>query len=327
MSIKKSNKLPLFGQLNSDCQSFVTNICHQYDVAFTPGQLKFIEIAFDKHQFSGECFSRHDFPHLDRNNFSQIVIRINKKIKLITKEIEGYPPLYSLKGVYLDQTVREKHTGVNDSFMNHRMEQLYMLATKQPPQMHDIKLSSKTSQLYQNLLLQPDISPHPKNKQFIIPILCNPRFDSKSQISPNGRMDLHIGCSQNPLFCSIEGFSELIEYIGEVKHFLSNRANSTFISEPAHAWIFEYYHFNRDSEPLVDKSCRFSIGNHTNYFYIKQFHNGEVKARFEEKRRRKTAVLQEQENILKQEIPQEPFKSIFQKASELPKDPLDKLVK
>ena len=147
MSIKKSIKIPISDQMNLDCHRFVTNICHQYDVAFTPGQLKFIEVAFDKHQFSGEYFSRHDFPHFNRNNFSQLIHRINKITELITKEIEGYPPFYSLKGVYLDQTVREKHTGVNDSFMNHRMEQLYMLPNKQPPQMHDIKLSPHTSNL------------------------------------------------------------------------------------------------------------------------------------------------------------------------------------
>lgn len=115
-------------------------------------------------------------------------------------------------------------------------------------------------------MIQIGLTPHPNNKQFIIPILANSRFNSKAQIPPNGRMDLHIGCSQLPLPCTIEGFTELIEYIGEVKQFLSIQAKSTFISEPAHRWIFEYYHFNRDSEPIIDSSYKFSLGQHNQYF-------------------------------------------------------------
>lgn len=311
MKLVNQNRNQIFTPLNSDCHQYVIDICHRYGVDFPPRQLKFIEVAYDKHKFAGEPFSRFDFPHLTRNNFSQMISRINKKLPLIEKMIDGYPPFYSLMGISFDKNVIENGTGVNTSFMNHRMEQLYMLATKQPPQMHDIKLSSKTSQLYENLLLQQDISPHPKNKQFIIPILSNPRFTSKAQISPTGRMDLHIGCSQNPLFCSIDGFSDLLEYIGEVKEFLKNRANSTFISQPGHDWIFEYYHFNRDSEPLIDPTCRFSVGDHFNYFYIKKLDNGKTVARVEGKPTPKTTVEQEIENILK---------PVYQKASGLQKE-------
>lgn len=273
------------------------NLCQSYSIIFTPKQLKFIQVAYDKHQLTGEYFLYSDFPYLTRNNFSQMIHRINKKTQLITKEISGKSPMFSLKGVYLDQSVREQHTGVNDSFINKKIEHLYALAMKQPPYMHDIKISSRSSQLYDKLL-QTGLTPHPKNKQFIIPILANTRFNSKAQISPKGRIDLHIGCSQLPLSCSIEGFSELIEYIGEVKHFLTIQAQSTFNSEPAHRWIFEYYHFNRDSEPIIDSSYKFSLGQHTNYFYIKKFDNGEIKARCEEKRVPKTTILEEQGNVL-----------------------------
>jgi len=310
------NNTQIFDQLNSDCHRYVTDICHRCDIKFTPRQLKFIEVAHDKHQLTGEYFSRFDFPYLTRNNFSQMIVRINKKLPLIKKEISGKAPFYSLIGMYFDQNVTKEHTTVNTSFINQKIDSLYALAKKQPPFMHDIKLSSRTSQLYDNLL-QTGLTPNPYNKQFIIPILANPRFDSKAQISSNGRMDLHIGCSQLPIPCTVDGFAELIEYLGEVKHFLSNRANSNFISEPAHAWIFEYYHFNRDSEPIIDSSYKFSLGQHNQYFYIKQFDNGEIKGRYEEKRTPKTTILQEQENILK---------PVYEKASELQKDE-EKIIK
>ena len=284
--------------LNSDCHTFVSDYCKRYNISFTPKELQFIEVAYDKHQLTGEYFSSSDFPYLTRNNFSQIIHRINKKTQLILKQISGRSPMFSLDGVYLDQTVREKRTGVNDAFINQKIERLYDLTTKQPAFMHDIKISSKTSQLYEKLL-QTGFTPHAQNKQFVIPIYANIRFNSKAQISPNGRIDLHIGCSQQPLSCSIEGFLELIEYVGETKHFLSTQAHSAFISEPAHNWIFEYYHFNRDSEPIVDSSYKFSIGQHNNYCYIKEFDNGTIKGRLEEKRIPKKSIKNEGNDILK----------------------------
>jgi hypothetical protein len=305
---KNQNNHLVFDQLNSDCHRYVTDICHRYGVELTPRQLKFIEIAWDKLKFTCEPFSRFDFLHIKPNNFSQIISRINKKLPLIEKVISDYPSFYSLNGLHLDKNVIEKRTRVNNLFINHRMEQLYNLSTKQPAQIHDIKLSSMTSQLYDNLLLQPDISPNHTNKQFVIPILTNSRFSSKAQISPNGRMDLHIGCSQLPIHCTTLGFSELIEYIGQVKEYLKNRANSDFIYQPAYDWVFEYYHFNRDSEPLIDPTYRFSVGDHFNYFYIKKLDNGKIVAREETKKTPKTKVNDEIENILK---------PTFQKASEL----------
>jgi len=292
------NMINLSSQLNSDCHTFVTDFCKSYSITYPPSQLKFIQVAYDKHQLTGEYFLYSDFPYLTRNNFSQIIHRINKKAPLIAKEIDDNPPMFSLNGVHLDQSVREKHTGVNDTFINQKIEHLYALAMKQPPFMHDIKISSRTSQLYDKLL-QTGLTPNQKNKQFIIPILANNRFNSKAQISPNGRIDLHIGCSQLPLSCSIEGFAELMEYVGEVKHFLTIQAQSTFISEPAHRWIFEYYHFNRDTEPIVDSSYKFSLGQHNNYFYIKQFDNGEIKGRYEEKRTPKKSINEEEYDVLK----------------------------
>ncbi len=124
---------------------------------------------------------------------------------------------------------------------------------------------------------------------------------------------------------SITGFSELTEHISEVKYYLSLLVKTAIIFEPAHNWIFEYYHFNRDSEPIIDRSYKFSLGQHNNYFYIKKFDNGQIKGRYEEKRTPKTTMLKEQENIIQENI-QEPFKFVYRRASELLKDQSDKLV-
>jgi len=279
---------------NLNYNELITQIHNVRVKRLTPKQKQFVRISYDKHMLTGELFSEGDFPFLTNVNFRQKIYELKD---IIVKEIPGSPPLYRLKFIQLHKSITKKGTGVNSSFINQKLQQLYALAIKQPPQMHDIKLSSKTSQLYENLQLQPDIEPNKVNKQFLIPILANSRFDSKAQISPNGRMDVHIGCSQHPIDCSSEGFSELIEYIGEIKHFLRTRANSDFFSEPAHKWMFEYYHFNRDSEAIVNPEYKFSLGQHNNFLYIKKFDDGTIKVRYEKKKTPKKTISQEQQDL------------------------------
>ncbi|MHA7647161.1 hypothetical protein [Nitrosopumilus sp. S4] len=284
--------------LNSDCQTFVRDYCQTYGISFTKQELKVIYGIYDVLDVTGTYASKLDFPYLSTNNFTKIISRINKKCDLILKPITGKYPMFSLKGYKLSKNVRVQGTGVHNSYINHKLQQLYNLATKQPPFMHDIKLSCTTINLYDKLLLQPDIKPNPNNLQFIIPVYANPRFTSNAQISRNGRLDLHIGCSQLPISCTIDGFSELTEYVGEVKQFLRTRANFDFNSPPVYEWIFNSYHFNRDTEPIIDPSYRFSLGQHLQYFYVKEFENGIIKGRYEEKRVPKTTVKEECHKIL-----------------------------
>lgn len=306
MSTRRLTKTSFSSQLNFDCHRFVTDICHRYSVVLTPRQLQFVEVGYDKIQLLGKPFCRNDFPYLTRNNFSQIIHRINKILPLIEKVIDGYPPFFTLNGLYLDKNVIKKPTGVNDSFINQKIETLLSLTKNQQPSLHDIRLSSKTSQLYEKLQ-EKGLSTTMGNKQFLIPILTdNSRFNTKAQINPNGRMDVMIGCSQLPVSVTLEGFSDLTEHIAEVKYYLKLITNAPFLSEPAYNWIFGYYHFNRDSEPITDPAYRFSLGQLSNYMYIKEFDNGVIKARVEEKRTQKTKLIDESKKLLK---------PTFQKAS------------
>ena len=60
-------------------------------------------------------------------------------------------------------------------------------------------------------------------------------------------------------------------------NYLKEIANSDFISPPAREWVFVYYHFNRDSEPIHDPQYRFSLGQHSDYSYMKTFDDGTIK--------------------------------------------------
>ncbi len=283
-----------FLKTNPNYNDLITLIHNVSGKRLTPKQEHFVSIAYDKHMLTGELFSKGDFPFLTNVNFRQ---KIHELKDIIVKEIPGTLPLYRLTFIQLHESITKKGTGVNTSFCNQKLQQLYALTIKQPPQMHDIQLSSMTSLLYDNLLLQPDIEPNKINKQFLIPILANPRFDSKAHISPSGRLDVYIGCSQHPIDVSTNGFSELIEHIGEIKHFLSIRAKNRFVSEPAHKWMFERYHFNRDSEPIINPEYKFTLGQHSNFLYIKKFGDGTTKIRYEIKKTPKRNILQEQEDL------------------------------
>jgi len=283
-----------FLNTNPNYNELITQIHNVRVKRLTPKQKQFIQIAYEKHMLTGLLFSKGDFPYLSEGNFRQ---KIHELKDIIVKEIQGSPPFYRLIFIQLHKSITKKGTGIYTSFTNQKLQQLYALAIKQPPQMHDIQLSSITSQLYENLLLQPDIEPNKVNKQFLIPILANPRFDSKAHISPSGRLDVYIGCSQHPIDVSTNGFSELIEYIGEIKNFLSIRAKNRFVSEPAHKWMFERYHFNRDSEPIINPEYKFSLGQHNNFLYIKKFGDGTTKIRYEIKKTPKRNILQEQEDL------------------------------
>lgn len=206
--------------------------------------------------------------------------------------------MYSLKGYKLSKDVSQKGRGLDDTFINKKLEELYSLTNRQQDMMHDMHLYCKTSQLYDNVA-KTGLTPTKKNNQFVIPIPTDPRFSSKAIVSPNGRLDLYVGCSQNPLLCTHDGFSDLTEYIGTVKNYLESLSNSHFISSPARDWIFVYYHFNRDSEPIIDSQYRFSLGQHSKYFYVKEFDNGQVKYRNEEKRVPNRSLKEEQSDILK----------------------------
>lgn len=263
---------------------------------FTNQEKKIIETIYDVLQLTGYYASSHNFSYINRDNFFQIVSRICKKCNIIQKIQDGKVTMYSIKGVRFEKNVSQKGTGIDDSYIIKKLEQLYLLTKNQQPMMHDIHLTCMTLQLYDNLKKQ-SITPTKKN-QYVIPISVNPRFSSKAVISSNNRLDLYVGCSQVPIPCTWDGFSELIEHIAETRYYLKEIGHCDFISPPARDWRFVYYHFNRDSEPINDPEYRFSLGDHSKYCYIKEFDNGQVKARDEEKRVSEKTIRDEQIEML-----------------------------
>ncbi|NIP62172.1 MAG: hypothetical protein GWN01_16020 [Nitrosopumilaceae archaeon] len=215
---------------------------------------------------------------------------------MIITEISGRPALYRLKHFQLDKSVTKKGTGLKRK-LHPEFEKLLRDCKNQPPAMHDIQLSFQTSGLYESLLKQPDLKTTKKNKQFNITIPVNPRFEAKTIISRSGRVDLYIGCSQKPILIHPDSFAELTFFCGQMIQYLTIRANSEFIYQPVKEWIFERYHLNRDSEPIINPIWRYSIGalEQYSYFYIKEFEDGSIRARAENKLTPKTKHFQEYE--------------------------------
>lgn len=264
-----------------DCQTFVSNYCQMYNMCFAKNEYRVIQRIFDVLKLKGHYAVSSDFPDMSRDNFYQIVSRLCKKCNIIKKISDGKFTMYTIDGIDISKNVRQKGRRIDQSLIFNKIEQLYLLTKNQDSAMHDLRLYTHTSNLYSSLKKQ-RITPTKKN-QFVIPIGVNPRFVTKAIISPTDRLDLYIGCSQFPIPATFSGFSELTEHIAESRYYLKEIAHSDFISPPAREWIFEYYHFNRDSEPIHDPQYKFSLGQHSDYCYMKKFTDGTIRARYEKK--------------------------------------------
>lgn len=282
-----------------DCQTFVSNYCQMYNICFGKNEYRVIQRIFDVLKLRGHYAVNSDFPDMSRDNFYQIISRLCKKCNIVKKIPDGKFTMYTLDGIEVSKNVRQKGRGIDQSLIFNKIEQLYLLTKNQEPGLHNIHLNCKTSNLYSSLKKQ-EITPTKKN-QFVIPIGVNPRFASKAIISPNGRLDLYVGCSQFPIPATFSGFDELKEHVAECRLYLRGIAHSDFISPPAREWIFVCYHFNRDSEPIHDPQYRFSLGQHSDYCYIKTFDDGTVRARYENKVVQKKSFENTELELMKKE--------------------------
>ena len=284
---------------NQNCQTFVSNYCQTYNIRITKKENKVIQRIFDVLKYCGHYAVSSDFPDMNRDNFYQIVSRLCKKCNIVKRIQDGKTTMYSLDGFDFDKNVRQKGRDMDQSLIFNKLDQLYLLTKNQEPALHDIHLTTTTSNLYPSLKKQ-EITPTKKN-QFVIPIPVNPRFSTKATISPNDRLDLYVGCSQFPIPATSDGFSELTEHIANCKYYLKEIANSDFISPPAREWVFVYYHFNRDSEPIHDPQYRFSLGQHSDYSYMKTFDDGTIRARDEKKVVTEKSLADTELEIMKKE--------------------------
>ena len=165
--------------LNPNYNDFVTLVCNDIGRRITKAENNFLKVCYEKQTLQNELISTLDFPYYSNGYFRQFVFRLKLVFNV---EINSKPRFYSLK--YL-QPVTKRHTRVKQRQVSPDFEKLVRDAKNRPKQLHDIQLSFKTSNLYENLLKQPTdpnlLRYSYVNKQFLIPIPVDARFNTKAQ--------------------------------------------------------------------------------------------------------------------------------------------------
>ena len=262
-------------------------------------------------------FSKLDFVGMTDDNFRQYIHKLSPWIE---KQINSRPAFYCLSGINVDG-ITINHTEVNSISDNFELK--LKECKKQPPQMHDLRIETLTSGLYEALLRKN--KPHARNKQIHLSMPnISTRFKTKVSVSSNGRLLLMIACTQKPVPYSISGFDELIEYISKISYHLMGYSGFDFVAEPVSQWKISYYHLNQDLK--IDSSMfKYKIENLQEHSvtYLKEL-NGKIVLRYEKtispnktiEEEQTTAIEKEQEKLEKEWYDDEtPYPVEFKKAN------------
>ena len=172
-------------------------------------------------------------------------------------------------------------SGTERMLLDFGKSSLFKKAQKQPLCMHDLRVETKVSRLYENLL-DMGIKPHPKNLGITLNLFLGERFTVKANIYRTGTMQVMIGCSLQPLGYDLWGFLKLCELLGKVCEHLRIMSGNIFHHQPIPNWRVSYMHINQDVE-ISGKRFSYCINDLANHsvIYNKKFGNGIVKERVE----------------------------------------------
>lgn len=273
------NNNPIPSDLDKLCNDYVTNVCNANGIIPTQSQIKFIKKGLEINIISKCWWSYQDFA-ISEVNFRQMVHRLKK---IIIKEINSRPAFYRFKGIDVPGSVTKMYTGAGAAAVSVDFEKILLNLKHQPPHMHDLRIQTYTN-LYEKLSRR-GFLPHKQNNAFTIPIQINNRFETKVNVY-NRKMMFMIGCSQNPIPYSITGFQDLIFYLGQACHYLTQMARSSFVVQDISEWVVTYYHFNKDGKTIQSPIFNYTVEDLENHslVYMKHFDDGKTRLRYEEHR-------------------------------------------
>jgi len=264
-----------------ECHTFVTDLCHTYSIIPTPCKLRFLKKGFYINAIKQQYFTFCDFYPMSKSNFRQMVRRLRPAV---VTEINSNPAFYRLEGIIVNSnvTLRSRRVpqirDVDPDFVA-----LIESCKEQPVMMHDLRINTKTKDLYEPLVKKGHI-PNEKNKAITVKSFLNRNLSTTINIYRKDTVQIMIGCTHFPLPYSTTGFNELIFHLGRVFEELAFNASHDFIYQPIGEWIIDYVHLNRDGVQIDAKKFNYTISQLANHsvFYIKKFSNGVIRPRYEE---------------------------------------------
>ncbi len=264
-------------KLNPPFNEYVTRVCHDYHILLTPAMRKFLRKCYDLNVICGLSFTYLDF-RIKPNTFQKRMERLKPFFESVIRSSIGF---YKLRGIEMYNDVTKNPRWVTLTPIHPDFEIILKKAQKQPLSMHDLRVETKVSGLYENLL-DMGLKPHPKNLGITMNLFLGERFVVKANIYRTGTMQVMIGCSLQPLGYDLWGFLELCELLGKVCEQLRIMSGNIFHHQPIPNWRVSYMHINQDVEISGKRFsyCIHDLANHS-VIYNKKFGNGIVKERVE----------------------------------------------
>lgn len=289
------NKRKLNPSFNEWITDLINSVSLSQNRAISKKDKMFLRRAYEINVMRGNYFTVLDFPGMKQNNFRQYV---RKWKKWIVKVISGKPVHYCLKGIYTDN-LTQNHTATDS--ISKEFEQILSNLKQQPPMIHDIRIETMTSGLYEALLKIRIPNKQNLGIHYNIPLI-DTKLKCKISVYKTGRMLVMLSCTHNPLEYSIAGFDDMIEYLAQVKQHLMGYANVDYIIDKIRKWRITYYHFNKDgitiNSPMF-KYCIEDLQAHT-VTYLHKLESGETVLRHEEHRvlKENNTIEEEQDRAL-----------------------------
>ena len=264
-------------KLNPSFDEYVTRVCHDYQLSLSDNMKEMLEKCYSINVICGSAFTYFDFG-LKPNTFQQRMTRHRPFFEPVYRSSLGF---YKLRGIEMYNNVTKNPRCVTPNPIHPDFETILKKAQIQPLCMHDLRVETKVSGLYENLI-EIGQKPHPQNKSFTLNLYAGKRFAIKANIYRTGTMQVMIGCSHQPLVYDLWGFSELSGLLGRVCNQLQIISGNIFHHQPIPSWRLTYLHINHDIE-ISGKRFSYCIHDLTNHsmIYNKKFGNGIVKERIE----------------------------------------------
>jgi len=236
-----------------------------------------LQKCFDINVISGLPFTFLDFG-IKPNTFQKRMERLSPFFESVIRSSLGF---YKLRGIELHGYVTKNPMRVASNPIHPDFESILKKAQNQPLCMHDLRIETKISGLYENLI-NTGQKPHPKNKSFTLNLYAGERFAIKSNIYRTGTMQVMIGCSRQPLSYDLWGFLELSGLLGQSCNQLQIISGNSFEFQPIPNWRVTYLHINQDIEISGKRFsyCVHDLANHS-VIYNKKFGSDLEKIRVE----------------------------------------------
>lgn len=205
-------------------------------------QKKFFEVV-EKKEKMGEPFSCKDFPPEQRDSFRQMVLRMKRqdKIELLEKNSLCF---YQRKGAKT-WNVKRKFT-TKGMEVGQNMDYIINEASRQIPQLHDMKINFLSSEIYENAKkIHKNINP--KNAGiFLDKIPFDDGIYAKISIYPNSVV-IDVASTRNPIAYDMQGTFELSSYLGVVYDYIITKYQAKDLL-PLLEWRVTHYHINQDGQ-------------------------------------------------------------------------------